>query len=68
MTALFLAYAAAAYWLFWHAIDRRNGETPALIVGRAALYLVAGPVLWLGAWGGAAVALSAYEWEYWRAK
>jgi hypothetical protein len=66
MTPFLLAYSAVGYWLFWHAIDMRPGETPALIVGRAGLYLLAGPVLWLGAWASAAVALSAYEWEYWR--
>jgi hypothetical protein len=68
VTPFLLAYATVAYWLFWHGLDIRLGETRTLIVGRAALYLIAGPVLWLGAWAGAAVALSAYEWEYWRAK
>ena len=48
MTGFILAYATVAYWLFWHSLDMRLGETAALIAVRAALYLVAGPVMLLG--------------------
>jgi len=68
MTAFLLAYASVAYWLFWHALDTRPDETRALIAGRAALYLVAGPVLLAGIPAVGAVAVSSYWWSYWRAK
>jgi hypothetical protein len=67
MTAFLCAYAAVAYWLFWHALDTRPEETPALVTTRAALYLTAGPALLLGLWVGVAIAVSSYWWTYWRA-
>lgn len=50
MTALLCAYAAVAYWLFWRSLDVRDHETGMLIVGRAVLYLVAGPALLAALW------------------
>lgn len=45
MTVFVFAYAAIAYWLFWGSLRLRPGETAGVVVMRAALFLVAGPLL-----------------------
>ena len=64
MTTAAAMYAAVAYWLFWRAIQydpRVPGETPALVVARAALYLMLGPALLAGAWAIAELATIGYR-------